>query len=251
MDDAPTLDTMTDPSTLDAHELARPLRPQGFGRTRPTKIDDAIVEPAWPGVRVIAAVSDGRASIFEGGERVELLGERVELVDDVHAALHQSTGRAIEGAIFDGYLTKQVLSEGVGVTGWVNEYPTMQGQITRMFVGGRRSRVDSHDALRERELADRAFGEDDVVNLVLTDLLWLDGQWLLDVPLLERRRVLESIIEPSELVRVGPYVRYPIDSWVGSWRAQGFRGMTFKAANSRYRPGEASQEWTISDLPRR
>jgi len=234
----------------DAHELARPLRPQGFGRTRPTRIDDAIVEPAWPGVRVIAAVSDGRVSIFEEGQRVELLGERVEIVDDVHAALHQAT-KAVDGAIFDGYLTKQILTEGVGVPSWVNEYPTMTGQITRMFVGGRRSHVDAHDARREAALADRDFSEDDTVNLILTDLLWLDGQWLLDVPLLERRRVLESIVEPGELVRAGPYVRYPIDSWVGSWRAQGFHGLTFKAANSRYRPGEASEEWTISDLPRR
>ena len=245
-----TLDTSSDASGYDAHELARPLRPPGFGRTRPTKIEDAVVEPAWPGVRVIASVSDGRASIYEQGERVELLGERVDLVDDVHDALHRAV-KAVDGAIFDGYLTKQILTEGVGVPSWVNEYPTMTGQITRMFVGGRRSRVDSHDAIREKELADRDFGDEDAVNLVLTDLLWLDGQWLLDVPLLERRRVLEAIVEPGELVRAGPYVRYPIDSWVGSWRAQGFRGMTFKAANSRYRPGEASAEWTISDLPRR
>ena len=235
----------------DVHDLARPLRPQGFGRTRPTRIDDAIVEPAWPGVRVIAAVSNGQVSIWEEGDRVELLGERPELLDEVHAALTLSTSAAVDGAIFDGYLTKQVLSEGVGVPSWVNEYPTMTGQITRMFVGGRRSRVDAHDARREAELADRAFGEDDVVNLVLTDLLWLDGQWRLDVPLLERRRVLESIVRPSELVRAGPFVRHPIDSWIGSWRAQGFRGLTFKAANSRYRPGEASEEWTTSDLPRR
>ena len=34
-------------------------------------------------------------------------------------------------------------------------------------------------------------------------------------------------------------------------RAQGFRGMTFKAANSRYRPGETATDWTRTDLPRR
>jgi ATP-dependent DNA ligase len=71
------------------------------------------------------------------------------------------------------------------------------------------------------------------------------------VPLLERKRVLESILPPGDLVRPGLFVRQPIDSWIGSWRAQGFRGLTFKAANSRYRPGETAADWTQSDLPRR
>jgi hypothetical protein len=39
--------------------------------------------------------------------------------------------------------------------------------------------------------------------------------------------------------------------WIGSWRAQGFRAMTFKAANSRYHPGETANDWTQADMPRR
>jgi ATP-dependent DNA ligase len=104
---------------------------------------------------------------------------------------------------------------------------------------------------RQEEAEDAQFDETDVVNLIVNDLLWLDGQWLLDVPLLERKRVLESILPPGQLVRPGPFVRMPIDSWIGSWRAQGFRGMAFKAANSRYRPGETAADWTLADLPRR
>ena len=228
----------------DAHELARPLRPQAFGRTRPTRIGDAIVEPAWPGIRVLAAVGGGRSTLWDEGQPIEAL-------TDVQAALARATTASIDGAIFDGYLTKAVLTEGIGVRGWVNDYPTMTGQITRMFIGGRRSRVDEHDQRREAALADRQFEEDDPVNLVITDVLWLDGEWLLDVPLLERRRVLDSIVQSGQLVRTGLYVRHPIDSWVGSWRAQGFRGMTFKSANSRYRPGETADDWSQSDLPRR
>ena len=37
--------------------------------------------------------------------------------------------------------------------------------------------------------------------LVATDLLWIDGQPLLDIPLLERRRVLDSALGEGELVR--------------------------------------------------
>jgi hypothetical protein len=235
---------MTTMITADAHELARPLRPQQFGRTRPTQISDAIVEPAWPGVRVIASVSGGTATLWEEGQLVEEL-------TDVRDALARSTRGSADGAIFEGYLTKQVLSEGIGVRAWTPEYPTMTGQMTKMLIGGRRRQLDDIEKRREAEIAARQFADEDEVNLVIVDLLWLDGEWLLDVPLLERKRVLESILPPGDLVRPGLFVRQPIDSWIGSWRAQGFRGLTFKAANSRYRPGETADDWTHSDLPRR
>ena len=229
----------------DAHELARSLRPQGFGRTRPQRIDDAIVEPAWPGIRVFASVSEGRVSLWEEGDEVELFD------DDVHEALSRATEGSLDGGIFDGYVTKQVPTKGIAVLDPDSDYPTMTSEITRMFVGQRRSPRAEFEMRRRAERAGREFDETDVVNLVLTDLLWLDGQWLLDVPLLERRRVLESVVNPGPLVRTGLFVRQPIDSWIQSWRAQGFHGMTFKAANSRYRPGEASNEWAEADLPRR
>lgn len=229
----------------DVHGLIRPLRPQEFGTTRPRHIDDALVEPAWPGLRVLAAAGGGRGTMWAGGETID---EH----EAVGHALHRATvGSVTEGAIFDGYLTKQVASEGVGVHTWVNEYPTLAGQMSRMFIGGRRNRLDELEKRREAEIEELRFEDIDVVNLVVVDLLWLDGQWLLDVPLLERKRLLGSIVAPDQLVRVGPYVREPIGSWIGSWRAQGFRGMTFKAANSRYRPGETAADWSLADMPRR
>jgi hypothetical protein len=32
---------------------------------------------------------------------------------------------------------------------------------------------------------------------------------------------------------------------------QGFSGVTFKAANSRYLPGKPNPEWAVSGMPRR
>jgi hypothetical protein len=227
------------------HALARDLRPQEYGRTRPTTIPDALVEPAWPGLRVIAAVGGGRATLWSDGEPIE---EHAAAASALDRAIRRS---AVEGAIFEAYLTRQAASEGVGVRTWRNEYPTITGTMTRMFIGGRRNRLQEMEERREADAEASVFEEGDVVSLVVVDLLWLDGQWLLDVPLLERKRVLESIVPSEQLVRPGPYVRQPIDSWIGSWRAQGFRGMTFKAANSRYRPGETSDEWTLAEMPRR
>lgn len=232
---------MTD---IDPHGLARPLRHQEFGATRPTSIPDPLVEPAWPGIRVFAAVGGGRASLWVDGERVE---EH----DELGVALTRATASSVgAGVIFDGYLTKQIASEGIGVDTWTADYPTLSGQITRMFIGGRRNRLEELERRREAEEEERRFEEVDVLNIVLADLLWLDGQWLLDVPLLERKRILDSILAPDVLIRPSPFVRMPVGSWIGSWRAQGFRGMTFKAANSRYRPGETADDWTLADMPR-
>ncbi len=86
---------------------------------------------------------------------------------------------------------------------------------------------------------------------MVIDLLWLDGEWLLDVPLLERKRLLEAIVPGDDLVRASPYVRPPIDTWIGSWRAQGFPGLSFRSANSPYRPGETAPDWTTTPMPRR
>jgi ATP dependent DNA ligase domain len=229
----------------DPHDLARGLRPQEFGKTRPTSIDDPLVEPAWPGLRVIAAVADGRATLWLDGEPLE---ELAPLGPALRAATSAVAG---DGAIVDGYLTKTRATEGIGIQVGVYEYPSITSQMTKFFIGGRRNRAEDMQKRREEEAADAQFDETDKVSLIVNDLLWLDGQWLLDVPLLERKRVLESILPPGHFVRPGPYVRMPIDSWLGSWRAQGFRGMAFKAANSRYRPGETAEDWTLADMPRR
>src|SRR5207342_2129745 len=105
--------------------------------------------------------------------------------------------------------------------------------------------------LREDALAARNFSIDDDISYVATDLLWVDDASLLDIPLLERRRILESVLDESDVVRIGAFIRPPILSWVGSWKAQGFSGITYKAANSRYHPGEAHPDWAVAGMPHR
>ena len=235
---------MTDITTREPHALAATLRPQGYGRKRPDSIADPLIEPIWPGVRVFASVTPRSGAFWVDGESID---DHPELAT---ALAREIRGPIGDGAVFDGYLTKQTVTGGVGVRGWTPEVPTFTGQMSRMLIGGRRN-LDAAEKQREADLAAIAFDDDDVVNLVVVDLLWLDGQWLLDVPLLERKRVLDSILPSGPLVRPGPFVRPPIGSWIGSWRAQGFRGLTFKAANSRYRPGEVADDWAQADMPRR
>jgi hypothetical protein len=229
----------------DPHDLARSLQPQEFGKVRPHTIIDALVEPAWPGLRVFASVGGGRSVLWWDGETFD---EHPELAAALQRAIGQTSA---EGAILEAYVTKQAATEGVGVQTGVQDYPSATSAISRLFIGGRRDHARELEERREAERAALTFEEDDILNLVLVDLLWLDGQWLLDVPLLERKRVLESLVPAEQLIRPGPYRREPLGSWIGSWRAQGFRGLTFKSANSRYRPGETADDWTLTGMPRR
>ena len=144
---------------------------------------------------------------------------------------------AADAAILDGYLTKQVVSEDTRVYTGPDELPSTGRLIAQSMVGSRRNRAEEAADQRERELAQRV-QPDDLVNLVLIDLLWLDGEWLLDVPLLERKRLLESIVPGDEFVRPGPYVRPPIATWVGSWRAQGFLAIGSRDGNH-FHPGKS------------
>jgi hypothetical protein len=235
--------TMDQPVTAEAIRLARDVRPQAFGRSGPERIKEPVVEPAWPGQRVIVGVAGGDVAVFSEGERVE--GQ-----DGICDHLASQLRRSADGAILDGYLTKQVVNEDAVIyTG--EDLPSTGSLIAQSMVGIRRNRTEEAAKAREAEVAARTFEEDDPVNLVVVDLLWLDGDWLVDIPLLERKRVLEAILPGDDLVRPGLYVRPPIQTWIGSWRAQGFTGVTFKEANSRYRSGSVAKDWTSSSMPRR
>ena len=93
----------------------------------------------------------------------------------------------------------------------------------------------------------RESGANEVDGFVAVDLLRLDGTLLLDVPLLERKRLLESVIVPGPLLRVSNHVRPPADPWVATWKSMGLKGGMLKAANSRYHPNDDTIEWQIVD----
>ncbi len=228
---------------LDARAVLGRLRPQPFGAGRPDRVVDPLIEPMWSGLRALASI-DG-ADVALADETGEPIGDHADVVE----ALAESA--AAERLVIDGFLTRLPDRDGSGVYVALDDLPTSSQLAGRSLMGIRRTRVDEVARAKEAARAARSFGPEDVVTFVAIDLLWLDGESLLDVPLLERRRVLESVLVESDLVRRGVFVRHPIDAWIGSWRALGFTELTFKAANSRYRPGTASDEWVSIPMPRR
>ena len=84
---------------------------------------------------------------------------------------------------------------------------------------------------------------------VATDLLWIDGESLLDVPLLERRRLLDGVLDESYLVRRSAIVRPSAVLTLVTWGSLGFRDLSYRAANSRYLPGQENPDWAIARAP--
>jgi ATP-dependent DNA ligase len=86
---------------------------------------------------------------------------------------------------------------------------------------------------------------------IAVDLLWLDGVPIVDVPLLERKRLLEAVLLDGEIVRRTVAVRPPVEQWYTQWRALGFSALAVKGVNSRYTPGRPNGQWATTLIPRR
>jgi ATP-dependent DNA ligase len=221
--------------------LPRTWRPQSFGKRAARQIDDPLVEPLWSGIRVLAHGTPREVDFLD------IHGE-AQAWPEVEAAVASSLQADV--AVFDGYLTTEAASDGTGVVTGAGMAMPNAGQVARqLLMGGERSRRgELQDALEAA--APPTFEVGDVVVFVAVDLLLLDGEPLLDVPLLERKRLLEASLAEGPLVRRGMHVKPPIDVWISTWRSLGFRQMAFKQANSRYVPGEPNEDWATASIPR-
>lgn len=213
-------------------------RPQAFGRRNARDIRDPIIEPMWHGDRVTVTVS-GDAIAVTDVDGAEVSDD----VDDIVAQLRDAI--LADGVILDGYLTHQAtpLTGTLYLIG--TELPTA-GQMTSQLLVGRGL---SARAMTKVEDEPANVDKSNPLAFVAVDLLLVDGQALLDIPLLERKRLLESVLRESDLVRRGAYIRPPVDTWLASWRSLGFRELAYKAANGRYRPGAVNDTWAIARIP--
>lgn len=228
-------------------------RPQRFGRVRATKVVDPLIEPLWIGERVLAhvdrtATRTPSVAIVDGEGRTLAPATAADELASLRGALERAV-RADE-AVLDGYLTRQATQPSVGQFLEVSTARTSTA-VRRLFLGESAGRRAQEVREESREAAERLAADGAPLAFVAIDLLALDGAPLLEVPLLERKRLLDSAVDPDELVRVGPYVRLPAERWYGTWRSAGFVEIALKGANGRYRPGEASDSWATLAIPRR
>jgi ATP-dependent DNA ligase len=231
----------------------RPTEPHA--KSRPSEIRDPILEPRWSGRRVLAHFDLERHG-READPWLQLIDDKGEDATDVEPDVVRDLAAAILciDAVIDGYLTDQATRGGEGVM------PTTVIQTSRFgtFVRApdldvaRLTRYYRSDDEWATEVVDDTLGQVSTeeepssrVAFVAIDLLRIDGQLLLDVPLLERKRILDGLVRQSELIRVTPYTRPPLRSWLTTWKAAGFEGAVLKAANSRYVPSSITDQWTV------
>jgi hypothetical protein len=232
-----------DPGLLD---LAAAWQPQRPGRRAPKDIVDALVEPDWDGLRVVAALAVDQAVLVHDGEAITVPAE-------LSPALVEAFG-AVE-ALVEGCLTTMALRSGEGAL------PPMPGVerppllIPRAIRGNVKDdpyvRARDHEK-REAALAPKileALARGERHAFVATDLLYLDGTPLDDVPLLERRRLLDGVLEVSYLVRISPVVKPSAILTQVTWGTLGFKELHYRAANSRYLAGRENPDCAVSRPP--
>lgn len=233
-------------SDTSPREIAEAWRPQRPGRRSSKDIADAIVEPEWGGMRVVAALTEDEAALYRDGGEVVAPDELLQALLDGFLAVD---------AVVEGQVTTSALRSSTGA------YPTMPKVerppilIPRAIRGNVKD--DPYVRARDYEKAEarlepsvrEALEAGERHAFVATDLLWVDGTSLADVPLLERRRILEGVLDESFLVRRSAYVRPSAQLTLITWGSLGFRDLSYRAANSRYLAGREQPDWAIGRAP--
>jgi ATP-dependent DNA ligase len=213
-------------------------RPQAFGRRNAKDVADPVIEPLWRGDRVIVTANGDQIGVFDT--------DGAPISADIEPIVAQlGTAVLAEDVVLDGYLTRQA-TPAVGTVYLVGtELPTAGQMTSQMLVG----RGLSARRMAKLEAPEAPIDSENPLAFVAVDLIVLDGQPLLDIPLLERKRLLESVVREADLVRHGVYIRPPVDTWLASWRSLGFSELAYKAANGRYLPGAVNDTWAIARIP--
>jgi ATP-dependent DNA ligase len=230
----------------------RTWRPQSFGRRKPRNLRDPLVEPAWDGIRILAHVAPAGVHLVDA-RGADLASDHREIV----AAL--ATAGLASSVVVDGYLTDQALRDGAGAVLEVDESLGMGEHVTQLFLGkqvadrmGGRRHVPGESTARTIGQVEATAAEGPApIAFVAVDLVAIDDEPLFEVPLLERKRLLESVLPEGLHVRRTPFVREPAGSFIRTWRSNGFRGLAYKEANSRYHPGTPNDGWSLVAMPRR
>ncbi|CAN5296315.1 DNA polymerase ligase N-terminal domain-containing protein [soil metagenome] len=197
--------------------LPRGLRPMlATAGALPREEDDWSIEVAWGGVRVLVAVYGGRLTITDGDEGT-VTGSYPEL---------RGLGLALG--------SRQVL---------------LDGEIVALGAGGRPDPA----MLRARARVGRpgaALLRDSPVQLMVLDLLHLDGASLLETGYHDRRAALESLELAGDHWQVPPAFPGGGAAVLDAAREQGLPGVVAKRRDSTYRPGRRTRDWR-SITPRR
>ena len=92
---------------------------------------------------------------------------------------------------------------------------------------------------------------DTPVSFVAFDVLWLDGELLVDRPQIERRRILDELRIKGPAWQTAPVLDATPDELLAACRQLGLEGFMAKRADAPYAPGRRSSAWSKVKCGRR
>ncbi len=171
---------------------------------------DWIVEVKWDGVRGLIFIENGSMRIYtRNNNRCEAQYPELQVLPHYIEAEH---------AILDGEI---VVLDGQGVS----HFELIQPRI----------HVKDANAIAK-------MGQKNPVHLYVFDLLYLDGFDLRRVPLIERKRLLQKIVQPFPLLRVSDYFENAGEDLLEAARQSGLEGLVAKNTTSVYE-SRRSRNW--------
>lgn len=178
-------------------------------RDQPFNSPDHIFEVKWGGVRAIAVLDRGR---------VRLHGRNLRDLTSLYPEL---------AALADCLRTSHAVVDGE-IAAWSAEsLPSFELLRPRLL------RPDSPVPARRRSpIVYQAF-----------DLLELDGRWLLQRPLFERRNLLHERLLPNRVAHAADFVREEGVAFFQAVASHSLEGIVAKDKYSPYLPGQRSAAW--------
>ena len=188
--------------------LATATKPLEFGRE-----DGWAFEMKWDGVRTVAYLAGGRVKLLSRKGRDDTAAY-FDVVDDL-AAL------PVETAVLDGEV---VVINAAGRP----DFGLLQHRINLTRP------ADIERAARERP-----------AQVMLFDLLHLNGQSLVKKPYVERREILEDLVQPAKgsRLQVPPVFDGTLEAALGIAKELQLEGVVAKRVDSVYQPGRRALTW--------
>jgi DNA ligase D-like protein (predicted ligase) len=178
--------------------------------SRPFDSPHHLFEIKWDGTRGILFIRDGKIRLQN--RRLQDITPRYPDLKEIYRQF-----KAVN-AILDGEL--------VALTQGRADFPKLQ------------QREQLSDPLKI-ELAARRLP----VTYMVFDLLYLNGEGFLHVPLLKRKQALREILRESDQVVESKFIREQGQAFFREAVAQGLEGVMGKAVASPYLPGQRSRHW--------
>ena len=174
---------------------------------KPFSSNDWIFEVKWDGIRGISYVNKGLS--IESRNKKELVQNFPELKELNHIT---------KNTVLDGEII--VMKDGK---------PDFQALA-------KRSKTTSVEEIKRLSQALPS-------NYIVFDILEKDGKPLLDVPLINRKKILKDSVRDGTFVVVSSYVETQGEQYYEAAIAKNMEGVMAKKKDSHYQPGIRSAEW--------